>query len=106
VLGGPVIGRANSSECDSPRKTDIRVTLNARDQDRTAGGSGGAAAVVLALRMVPGAEATDHVGSLRILAAFNSVFGFRPSRGAMFGDGADLLRPFCEGRAGGPGGKG
>jgi amidase len=46
-----------------------------------AGGSSGGAAVALALRMLPVADGSDMMGSLRNPAAFNNVFGFRPSQG-------------------------
>ncbi len=57
------------------------ATRNAYDQSRTAGGSSGGAAVALALRMVPVADGSDFGGSLRNPAAWNNVFGFRPSAG-------------------------
>ena len=45
------------------------------------GGSSGGAGVALALRMLPVADGGDMGGSLRNPAAFNNVFGFRPSQG-------------------------
>ena len=56
-------------------------TLNAYDQSKTAGGSSGGAGVAVALHMLPVADGTDHGGSLRNPAAYNNVFGFRPSFG-------------------------
>ncbi|WP_233839239.1 amidase [Paraburkholderia sp. ZP32-5] len=61
------------------------VTRNAFDQSRTAGGSSGGAAVALALRMLPVADGSDMMGSLRNPAAFNNVFGLRPSFGRVPG---------------------
>ena len=55
------------------------TTLNAYDQTKCAGGSSGGAAVSLALRMLPVADGSDMMGSLRNPAAFNNVFGFRTS---------------------------
>ncbi|MDQ3809372.1 MAG: amidase, partial [Chloroflexota bacterium] len=46
-----------------------------------AGGSSGGAAVALALRMLPVADGSDMGGSLRNPAAYNNVYGFRPSMG-------------------------
>ena len=46
-----------------------------------AGGSSGGAAVALATHMLPVADGSDMGGSLRNPAAFNNVYGFRPSRG-------------------------
>jgi amidase len=57
------------------------TTTNAYDPSRVAGGSSGGAAVALALRMLPVADGSDMMGSLRNPAAFNNVFGFRPSQG-------------------------
>lgn len=57
------------------------VTRNAYDPGKSAGGSSGGAAVALALRMMPLADGSDFGGSLRNPAAWNNVFGFRPSFG-------------------------
>ncbi len=57
------------------------VTRNAYVQSKTAGGSSGGAASSLALRMLPLADGSDFMGSLRNPAAFNNVVGFRPSFG-------------------------
>jgi len=57
------------------------VTRNAYVQSKTSGGSSGGAAASLALRMLPVADGSDFMGSLRNPAAFNNVVGFRPSFG-------------------------
>lgn len=57
------------------------TTLNAFDDTKTAGGSSGGAAVSLALKMLPLADGSDFGGSLRNPAAWNNVYGLRPSRG-------------------------
>ena len=57
------------------------VTRNAYDPTRSAGGSSGGAAVALATRMLPVADGSDFMGSLRNPAGWNNVFGFRPSQG-------------------------
>jgi amidase len=57
------------------------VTRNAYAQTKTAGGSSGGAAASLALRMLPVADGSDYMGSLRNPSAFNNVIGFRPSFG-------------------------
>jgi amidase len=54
---------------------------NAYDPRLTAGGSSGGAAVGLATHMLPSADGSDMMGSLRNPAAFNNVIGFRPSQG-------------------------
>lgn len=82
--GAVFIGKTNTPEFGLGSQTFNEVfgpTLNAYDQSRCAGGSSGGAAVALALRMLPVADGTDFMGSLRNPAAFNNVIGFRPSLG-------------------------
>ncbi|RJL01868.1 amidase family protein, partial [Paracoccus siganidrum] len=62
------------------------VTRNPYDPARTAGGSSGGAAAALAARLVPVADGSDMMGSLRNPAAFCNVYGFRPSWGLVPGD--------------------
>ena len=62
------------------------VTRNPYDLTRTAGGSSGGAAAALATRMVPVADGSDMMGSLRNPAAFCNVYGFRPTWGLVPGD--------------------
>jgi amidase len=62
------------------------TTRNPYDPTRTAGGSSGGAAAALAARMVPVADGSDMMGSLRNPAAFCNVYGFRPSYGLVPGD--------------------
>ena len=57
------------------------VTRNAYDLTLSAGGSSGGGAVALALHMLPVADGSDFMGSLRNPAAWANVFGFRPSQG-------------------------
>ncbi len=57
------------------------ATRDAWDTNVTAGGSSGGAAVALAQRMLPVADGSDFMGSLRNPAAWNHVFGLRPSQG-------------------------
>ncbi|MEM7722293.1 MAG: amidase [Pseudomonadota bacterium] len=57
------------------------VTRNPHDLSLSAGGSSGGAAVALATGMVSLADGSDAMGSLRNPAAWNDVFGFRPSFG-------------------------
>jgi amidase len=82
--GAILIGKTNAPEFGFGSQTYNTVfgtTLNAYDQSKTAGGSSGGAAVSLALRMLPVADGSDMMGSLRNPAAFNNVIGFRPSFG-------------------------
>lgn len=61
------------------------VTRNPYDLARSAGGSSGGAAAALAARLVPVADGSDMMGSLRNPAAFCNVYGFRPSYGRVPG---------------------
>ncbi|HMD32098.1 MAG TPA: amidase [Candidatus Acidoferrales bacterium] len=79
-----IIGKTNAPEFGLGSQTYNPVfgaTHNAYDQSKCAGGSSGGAAVSLALRMLPVADGSDMMGSLRNPAAFNNVIGFRPSFG-------------------------
>jgi len=82
--GAIVIGKTNTPELGLGSHTYNPVfgtTLNAYDQGKTAGGSSGGAAVAVALHMLPVADGSDMMGSLRNPAAYNNIFGFRPSAG-------------------------
>ena len=57
------------------------VTRNAYDPALTAGGSSGGAAAGLAAHLLPVADGSDMMGSLRNPGAFNNVVGFRPTQG-------------------------
>lgn len=84
--GAIFIGRTNSPEFGLGAHTYNRVygtTRNAFSPAHSAGGSSGGAGVALALRMLPVADGSDMMGSLRVPAAFNNVFGFRPSVGCV-----------------------
>jgi len=84
AAGGILIGKTNTPEFGLGSHTFnpvFGITRNAWDPRRCAGGSSGGAAVALALRMLPVADGSDMMGSLRNPAAFNHVFGLRPSQG-------------------------
>jgi amidase len=84
AAGCIVIGKTNVPEFGLGSHTfnDVfGVTRNPYDLSLTAGGSSGGAAVALATRMVPVADGSDFMGSLRNPAGWNNVFGFRPSQG-------------------------
>jgi amidase len=79
-----VVGKTNVPEFGKGSHTFNEVfgpTRNPYDTGRSAGGSSGGAAVALATRMLPVADGSDYMGSLRNPAGWNNVFGFRPSQG-------------------------
>ena len=79
-----VIGKTNTPEFGLGSHTFNEVfgaTRNAWDAGKTAGGSSGGAAVALAQRMLPVADGSDFMGSLRNPAGWNHIFGLRPSQG-------------------------
>jgi amidase len=82
--GAIFIGKTNTPEFGLGSQTYNPVhgtTGNAYDPSLTAGGSSGGAAVGLATHMLPVADGSDMMGSLRNPGAFNNVIGFRPSHG-------------------------
>jgi len=84
AAGCIVIGKTNVPEFALGSHTFNEVfgaTGNAFDPARSAGGSSGGAAVALATRMLPVADGSDFMGSLRNPAAWANVFGLRPSLG-------------------------
>lgn len=82
--GALFIGRTNSPEFGLGGHTYNPVygtTRNAFNPALSAGGSSGGAGVAVALRMLPVADGSDMMGSLRTPAAFNNIYGFRTSVG-------------------------
>ncbi len=89
AAGAILIGKTNTPEWGhgSHSFNPVHgVTRNPYDLTRTAGGSSGGAAAGLATRMLPIADGSDMMGSLRNPAAFCNVYGFRPSFGLVPGD--------------------
>jgi amidase len=82
--GAIVIGKTNVPEWGYGSQTYNPVfgaTRNPYDPARTVGGSSGGAAAALAAGLVPVADGSDYMGSLRNPAAFCNVYGLRPSLG-------------------------
>jgi amidase len=84
AAGCIVVGKTNVPEfaLGSHTFNDLfGATPNAWDAGVTAGGSSGGAAVALAHRLLPVADGSDFMGSLRNPAAWAHIFGMRPSQG-------------------------
>ena len=89
AAGAILIGKTNAPEFGLGSHTFNEVygaTRNPYDPTRTPGGSSGGAAAALAARLVPVADGSDAMGSLRNPAAFCNVYGFRPSYGLVPAD--------------------
>jgi len=84
AAGCIIVGKTNLPEFGLGSHTFNELfgaTPNAWDPAVSAGGSSGGAAVALAQRLLPVADGSDFMGSLRNPAAWNHVFGLRPSQG-------------------------
>jgi amidase len=84
AVGSIIIGKTNTPEFGLGSHTYNSVfgaTCNAFDTCKSAGGSSGGAAVALAQKLLPVADGSDMMGSLRNPAAWNGVYGLRPSMG-------------------------
>ncbi|MBA5779033.1 amidase [Stappia sp. F7233] len=82
--GAILIGKTNTPEFGLGSHTFNPVfgpTRNPWDSAKSAGGSSGGAAAALVARLLPVADGSDMMGSLRNPAAYNNVIGLRPSYG-------------------------
>ena len=89
AAGAILIGKTNTPEFGLGSHSFnpvFGVTHNPYDLSRSAGGSSGGAAAALAARLVPVADGSDMMGSLRNPAAFCNVYGLRPSYGLVPAD--------------------
>lgn len=82
--GFTVFGTTPSPEFGTSYTTESRLfgaSRNPWSLDHTCGGSSGAAAAMVAARVIPVAHGNDGGGSLRVPASACGVFGLKPSRG-------------------------
>jgi amidase len=84
--GAVFVGKTNTPEFGLGSHTYNGVgptTLNAYDPRLAAGGSSGGAAVAVATGMVPVADGSDFMGSLRNPPGWNGVLALRPTPGVV-----------------------
>ncbi|MDN5790922.1 MAG: hypothetical protein L0H25_08645 [Micrococcales bacterium] len=94
AAGAIFIGKTNTPELGLGSNTYNRVyglTRNPYDLTKVAGGSSGGGAVAVALRMLPVADGSDFMGSLRNPPGWTNVYGLRPSFGRVPSAGPDLF---------------
>ncbi|MFZ0097245.1 MAG: amidase [Gemmobacter sp.] len=89
AAGAIFIGKTNTPEWGHGSHSFNPVfgtTRNPYALAQSAGGSSGGAAAALAARLVPVADGSDMMGSLRNPAAFCNIYGFRPTWGLVPSD--------------------
>jgi amidase len=96
AAGAVVVGKTNAPEFGLGSHTYNAIapaTRNVADPRRSAGGSSGGAAVAVAAGLVPVADGSDFMGSLRNPPGWNGVLGLRPTPGLVLGAGVDPRDP-------------
>ncbi len=94
--GAVFVGKTNTPEFGLGSHTYNAVgptTGNVADPTLSAGGSSGGAAVAVATGMVPVADGSDFMGSLRNPPGWNGVLGLRPTPGVVLGRGESAATP-------------
>lgn len=94
AAGGVILGSLNMHEAALGATTDnawYGRTHNAHRRGHTPGGSSGGSSAAVAAGLCDAALGTDTLGSVRIPAAYNGVYGLKPTWGAVDTDGLVLL---------------
>jgi aspartyl-tRNA(Asn)/glutamyl-tRNA(Gln) amidotransferase subunit A len=84
--GAVILGHVNMAEAAAGATTDNEAygrTVNPHDPARTAGGSSGGSGAAVGAALCVAALGTDTLGSVRIPAAYNGVYGIKPTNGAV-----------------------
>jgi aspartyl-tRNA(Asn)/glutamyl-tRNA(Gln) amidotransferase subunit A len=84
--GAIILGHVNMAEAAAGATTDNEAygrTVNPHDTRRTSGGSSGGSGAAVAAALCVAALGTDTLGSVRIPAAYNGVYGTKPTNGAI-----------------------
>jgi aspartyl-tRNA(Asn)/glutamyl-tRNA(Gln) amidotransferase subunit A len=94
--GAAILGTLNMHEAALGATTDNAFygrTENGRRIGYTPGGSSGGSGAAVAAGLCDAALGTDTMGSVRIPAAYNGVYGLKPTHGAVSQDGLAMLEP-------------
>jgi aspartyl-tRNA(Asn)/glutamyl-tRNA(Gln) amidotransferase subunit A len=94
--GAAILGTLNMHEAALGATTDNAFygrTQNGRRAGFTPGGSSGGSGAAVAAGLCDAALGTDTMGSVRIPAAYNGVYGLKPTHGAVSQDGLAMLEP-------------
>jgi aspartyl-tRNA(Asn)/glutamyl-tRNA(Gln) amidotransferase subunit A len=96
AAGCIVLGTLNMHEAALGATTDnpwFGRTVNPHRMDRTPGGSSGGSGAAVAAALCSAALGTDTLGSIRIPAAYNGVYGLKPTPQRIPNDGLVPLVP-------------
>jgi aspartyl-tRNA(Asn)/glutamyl-tRNA(Gln) amidotransferase subunit A len=96
AAGATIPGTLNMHEAALGATTDNAFygrTENGRRAGYTPGGSSGGSGAAVAAGLCDAALGTDTMGSVRIPAAYNGVYGLKPTHGVVSQDGLAMLEP-------------